>query len=75
MKTWKFIYFHLGNYKYILCVIDNFSKMAFLRALINKSSQSVTNGLEDIFIKTNRIPKKIHHDGGGYYYFYIYNLS
>lgn len=49
----------------MLCVIDNFSKMAFLRALKNKTAKLVSNALEDIFVKSGRIPKKIHHDAGG----------
>lgn len=53
-----------GSYKYCLCVIDNFSKMAFMKPLKNKTTNAVTNALEQIFKETGRIPQKIHHDEG-----------
>lgn len=52
-------------YKYCLCVVDNFSKMGFMRPLKRKASELVVNALEDIFKKSKRVPEKIHHDEGG----------
>lgn len=52
------------SFKYCLCVIDNFSKMAFMRPLKNKSSEAVSTAMEDIFRKSKRVPEKIHHDEG-----------
>lgn len=54
-----------NDYKYCLCVIDNFSKFAFMRPMLNKKTESVCDVLENIFITSKRVPQKIHHDEGG----------
>lgn len=52
------------GYKYLLTVIDIFSKFAFTVALKNKSATSVKKAFEDIFAQ-GRKPQKIHTDKGG----------
>lgn len=53
-----------SNYRYILTVIDVFSKYAWARCLLNKKTTTVTDELENIFIDSKRIPLKIHTDFG-----------
>lgn len=60
-----------GYNKYILCCIDNFSKMGFVRPLKDKKSITITNAMEDIFVKSGRVPEKIHHDAGGWMNFIV----
>lgn len=52
------------GYKYVLLVIDTFSKYVWLRPLKNKSGQDVKNAFEDIFKTDDRIPKRIITDKG-----------
>jgi hypothetical protein len=35
-----------------------------MRAMLNKKTETVCHALENIFIKSKRVPKKIHHDEG-----------
>lgn len=54
-----------NDYRYILMVIDVFSKRAWARALKNKTGQEVTNAMSTIFNeKPKNIPKNIHTDDG-----------
>ena len=50
------------NFKYLLCVIDVFSKRAWVFPLKNKTGQSIIDSFKIIFQKN--IPKRIHTDDG-----------
>lgn len=52
------------NYKYILTVIDVFSKFAWTVPLKNKTGKEVTDAMKSIFLKDKRIPKNLHTDQG-----------
>lgn len=55
------------GYKYILLVIDCFSKYLWTRPLKNKTGPEVTAAMTNIF-KEGRIPKNIQSDDGKEYY-------
>ena len=46
------------GYKFIMCVIDVFSKFAFCVPLKNKTALSILNALEEIISKSDRTPQK-----------------
>lgn len=52
------------SYRYILLVIDTFSKFVWLRPLKGKSGQDVANAFEDIFKTYGQSPHKIITDKG-----------
>ena len=52
------------NHKYILTIIDFFSKYSWCYALKSKKSGEIINSFEDIFKKSKRIPKFIQSDEG-----------
>lgn len=52
------------GYKYILCVIDVFSKYAFARAMKKKDSETVKQCFESIFAEANSTPRHIQSDKG-----------
>ena len=52
------------NYKYILTVIDFFSKYSWNYALKTKKSEEIINSFKDIFKKSKRKPKFIQSDEG-----------
>ena len=52
------------NLRYLLCVVDVYSRYAFVRLLQNKSSKNVMKKFEDILLKENEFPKKIVSDEG-----------
>ena len=56
-----------NGYKYILTVIDVFSKFAWIRVTRKKDKITISNAFEDIIEKSNRQPKKVWSDGGGEY--------
>jgi len=56
------------DYKYILVVIDCFSKYLWTRPLKSKSAVDVAKAMENIFRSSNRIPKKVISDNGREYY-------
>lgn len=56
------------NYRYILVVIDTFSKYVWLAPLKNKSAQDVAAAMKGIFSKDNRIPKNLQTDWGKEFY-------
>lgn len=56
------------RHKYILSVIDTFSKYAFARPLKSKNAKEVAETLEDIFNKEKRRPKLIQSDAGGEFF-------
>ena len=53
-----------NNYKYILTVIDFFSKFSFCYPLKNKNYNEIINSFKDIFKKSKRKPKMIQSDEG-----------
>ena len=53
-----------NNYKYILTVIDFFSKHSWCYPLKNKNYNEIINSLKDIFKKSKRKPKMIQSDEG-----------
>ena len=53
-----------SNYKYILTVIDFFSKYSWCYPLKNKNSNEIINSFKDIFKKSKRKPKMIQSDEG-----------
>ena len=53
-----------NNYKYILTVIDFFSKHSWCYPLKNKNSNEIINSFKDIFKKSKRKPKMIQSDEG-----------
>ena len=54
--------------KYLLCVIDLFSKYAFVVPLKDKKGASVANGFEKIVNESGRQPNKIWVDQGSEFY-------
>lgn len=52
------------NYKFILVVIDCFSKYAWARALKTKTSHEVTEAFKSILVKEKRQPKNLQTDQG-----------
>ena len=52
------------NYKYILTVIDFFSKYSWCYPLKSKKSEEIINSFNDIFKKSKRKPKFIQSDQG-----------
>ena len=52
------------NYKYILTVIDFFSKYSWCYPLKTKKSEEIINSFKDIFKKSKRKPKFIQSDQG-----------
>ena len=56
------------NYRYILVIIDNFSKFGWTVPLKNKNAQSMKDSLENIIIKSKRKPNLIESDRGKEFY-------
>lgn len=56
-----------SGFKYLLIVIDAFSKYLWVKKLKSKLAIEVTNQMKDIFVKSNRIPLNIQSDMGGEY--------
>lgn len=52
------------GFKYILCVIDVFSKYAFARAIKTKNADSIRKSFEDIFLEANATPRHLQSDKG-----------
>ena len=57
----------------MLCVIDIFSKYAWVVPLKNKEGVSIVNEFQNILKKSNRKPNKIWVDRGGEFYNNSYN--
>ena len=56
-----------NGYKYILTVMDVFSKFAWIAVTKKKDKITITNSFENIIQKSNRKPIKLWSDGGGEY--------
>ena len=54
-----------NNNRFIMTVVDVFSKKVFARAIPNQTSATCANALQNIFNATNTIPHVIQTDGGG----------
>ena len=54
--------------KYLLCVIDLYSKYAFVIPLKDKKGISIVNAFDKIIKQSNRKPNKISVDQGGEFY-------
>lgn len=50
------------NYKYILALVDVFTRKAYVRPMKNKDINAVLTNLEDIFLEDNYIPHTITSD-------------
>ncbi len=57
------------DYKYILTVIDLYTKYAWAFPLKNKTGNTIKNTFEDLFEEEpDRIPKKLYVDHGSEFY-------
>lgn len=56
-----------NGYRYLLVVIDTFSKYAWVRPCKTKTGPDVTNAFQSI-LKLGRIPKNLHTDNGKEFY-------
>lgn len=56
------------GYKYLLVVLDCFSKYLWIESLKDKSASSVHDALRKIFVKHKRIPKNLQTDAGKEFY-------
>ena len=63
----KSVSIHNNNFRYILVLIDCFSRKLSLTALRNKSNQTTANALEDFLNKTQYKYRYIFSDQGGEY--------
>ena len=56
------------GFRFLLCVIDVFSKSAWVVPLKDKKGVSIVNVLQSIFKKSNRKPNRIWVDKGSEFY-------
>ena len=56
------------GFRFLLCVIDVFSKSAWVVPLKDKKGVSIVNALQSIFKKSNRKPNRIWVDKGSEFY-------
>ena len=56
------------GFRFLLCVIDIYSKYAWVVPLKDKKGVSIVNAFQNILKKSNRKPKKIWVDKGGEFY-------
>ena len=56
------------EFKFLLCVIDIYSKYAWVLPLKDKKGVSIVNAFQSILKKSNRKPNKIWEDKGGEFY-------
>ena len=56
------------GYRYVLVVIDNFSKFGWTIPLKNKNAQTIKDSFENILIKSKRKPNLIESDRGKEFY-------
>ena len=52
------------GYRYVLVIIDNFSKLGWTVPIKNKTAQTITNSFENILISSKRKPNLIETDRG-----------
>ena len=56
------------RFRFLLCVIDVYSKYAWVVPLIDKKALSIANAFQNILKKSNRKPNKIWIDKGSEFY-------
>ena len=56
------------GYRYVLVIIDNFSKFGWTIPLKNKNARTIKNSLENILISSKRKPNLIETDSGKEFY-------
>ena len=56
------------NYRYVLVIIDNFSKFGWTIPLKNKNAQTIKDSFENILINSKRSPNLIETDRGKKFY-------
>ena len=56
------------GFRFLLCLIDIFSKYAWVVSLNDKKGVSIVNSFQIIFKKSNRKPNKIWVDKGSEFY-------
>ena len=56
------------KFRFLLCVIDIFSKYAWVVPLKQKKGITITNAFQKMFKKSNRKPNKIRVDKGSEFY-------
>ena len=56
------------NYRYVLVIIDNFSKYGWTISLKNKNAQTIKDSFENILINSKRSPNLIETDRGKEFY-------
>lgn len=59
---------HNNEYKFILCIIDVFSKYAWCVPLKNKNATTVLDAVKEVITKSGRSPEKIWVDKGSEFY-------
>ena len=59
----KFVKYNRG-YKYLLTIIDTFSKYGCIVPLKDKSADSIVKAFEGVFKRSGRIPKRLWTDKG-----------
>ena len=57
-----------NGFRFLLCVIDIFSKYAWVFSLKDKKGVSIVNTFQSIFKKSNRKPNKTWLDKGSEFY-------
>ena len=60
------------GFKYILLVVDTFSKYVWLRPLKNKTGEAVATAFKDIFKEYGRTPAKLITDKGNFVFYSLY---
>ena len=56
------------GYRYLLTVIDVFSKFAWAIAVKSKSGEDITTAMKSIFVRDKRVPKNLQVDQGSEFY-------
>ena len=56
------------GYRYVLVVIDNFSKFGWTTPLKNKNAQTIKDSFENILISSKRKPNLVESDRGKEFY-------
>ena len=64
-----------GNFKYLLCLNDVFTRYAWIKPLKDKKGKTVLNSFIEIVNEFNRKPNKLWVDQGrefyNYYFFFL----
>ena len=63
------------GYRYVLLIIDNFSKFGFTSPLKNKKAQTIKDSFESILISSKRSPNLLETDRGKEFYNNIFSLD